>query len=353
MLVKYLGTILNTEGHTYARSDFLENGLFRITQPKYLNDKGSEARFYPYFEEFSPADIEYARKCFRQFNVGNTEYPSNDELIKLHLEPAGRRYSIEEFPTLLAFTDYISVEDYRRAVKQQLYDTVEKFNKFIVEALSCHIGVFSLSKRIDNDQMWTHYASEGRGVALSFKETHSFFHTFKPMEVSYNKSDRASITCYKGDIRINGEYAKSYEIREQFEFKDFFKLYLENKMKYEELFKKLLFTKAPQWMHEMESRIVIPLNYSDKKLQNLIEPDFEDKIPEHFSSVFPKYSEVCLKKIPFDAFDTLFFGYAMSEKDKERIIKLIKSNENLQHLQVKQMYYNIYGSLEFENINLN
>ena len=51
MLVKYLGTILNPEGHTYARSDFLENGLFRITQPKYLNDKGSEARFYPYFQD--------------------------------------------------------------------------------------------------------------------------------------------------------------------------------------------------------------------------------------------------------------------------------------------------------------
>lgn len=82
MLVKYLGTTTNEQNEHIPRSEFLENGLFRMTQPKFLNDKGSEAKFFPYFDKFSPADMAYARKCFFRFNAGiNPEEPSDEQLI--------------------------------------------------------------------------------------------------------------------------------------------------------------------------------------------------------------------------------------------------------------------------------
>lgn len=43
MFVKYLPS---------HRTDFLENGLFRITQPKYLNDPSGEGVFTPFLMTF-------------------------------------------------------------------------------------------------------------------------------------------------------------------------------------------------------------------------------------------------------------------------------------------------------------
>ncbi|UCX04523.1 transposase domain-containing protein [Shewanella glacialimarina] len=62
MLVKYYGLVFDNRTNSWLpRVEFISNGLFRMTQPKYLNDKGSEARLWPYFNEFSPAD--YIMTC--------------------------------------------------------------------------------------------------------------------------------------------------------------------------------------------------------------------------------------------------------------------------------------------------
>ena len=63
MLVKYYGLVFVHRTNRWSpRVEFISNGLFRMTQPKYLNDKGSEARLWPYFNEFSPADYAWAKK---------------------------------------------------------------------------------------------------------------------------------------------------------------------------------------------------------------------------------------------------------------------------------------------------
>ena len=69
MLVKYYGLAFDKEKNTWLpRSNFILNGLFRMTQPKYLNDKGSEARLWPYFNKFSPADYAWAKKSILNFS---------------------------------------------------------------------------------------------------------------------------------------------------------------------------------------------------------------------------------------------------------------------------------------------
>lgn len=60
----------------------------------------------------------------------------------------------------------------------QLTKIAEGINNFLVEALSCHLGILSLSKSDTNEIMWTHYASEGKGLAVTFNKNHPFFNQF-------------------------------------------------------------------------------------------------------------------------------------------------------------------------------
>lgn len=350
MLVKYLGTTTNQH---IPRSEFLENGLFRMTQPKFLNDKGSEAKFFPYFDEFSPADIAYARKRFLKFNAEpNPELPSDEELIKFYLKPAGEQYTLENTPTLLSFTDYDSVEAYNAAQKEKLEKAVKGFNSFILEALSCYIGIFSLSKSAVNELMWTHYANEGMGLAVTFKEEHPFFKEFKPKDVSYKHEDRASITYYEGTIRINGEYSDSFEIKEELNLLNLYKVFSQDSTKYMELIKRLLYSKSEKWEYEEEIRIICPIGLCEKNSEKIIKPSFDLKIPENLLTMFSKYPEICLKKIPFDAFDSIVFGYSVCDSQKEAIIRKAQKNPNLKHLRFEQASHDIYEKIVIKELHL-
>lgn len=350
MLVKYLGTTTNQH---IPRSEFLENGLFRMTQPKFLNDKGSEAKFFPYFDEFSPADIAYARKRFLKFNAElNPELPSDEELINFYLKPAGERYTLEKFPTLLGFTGYDSIEAYNAAQKENLEKAIKGFNSFVLEALSCYIGIFSLSKNAVNELMWTHYANQGMGLAVTFKEEHPFFKEFQPHDVSYKHQDRASITYYEGTIRINGEYSDSFKIKEELNLLNLYKLFSQDSTKYMELIKRLLYSKYEDWKYEEEIRIICPLQLCEGNSGNIIEPSFDSKIPENLLTMFSEYPEICFKKIPFDAFDSIIFGYAVSDSQREDIITKAQRNPNLGHLRFEQADHDIYGKIVIKELHL-
>ena len=110
VLYKYLGLDQNS-----ARITFLDDGLFRITQPRFLNDKHSESRLKPYFNEFSPADLDWARREHAKLQVLDNYIPSDEDLIRLHLEPMLTRY-IDAFPHMLSMIDeqinFNSVDDY-------------------------------------------------------------------------------------------------------------------------------------------------------------------------------------------------------------------------------------------------
>lgn len=354
MLVKYLGTEYDKSNEQWIpRSKFLENGLFRMTQPKFLNDKGSEAKFFPYFDNFSPADMAYARRCFFKINADlNPEEPSEEELINHFLKPAGRTYNLEEFPTLLGFTDYDSIEAYNAAQKEHLEKSVKGFNSFILEALSCHIGIFSLSKTANNNLMWTHYANEGNGIAVTFKEEHPFFKEFKLQDVSYEEENRASITYYKGTIRINGEYSDSFQLEEKTSLLDLYKLISQEKIKYSDLVERLIYSKSKGWNYEQERRIVCPLILCEETLGKTTKPNFEFEVPENSIIDFPSYSEVCLKKIPFDAFESIIFGYSISDLQRKNIINKAQKNPHLKHLKFEQANHDIYGKIIIKELQL-
>ncbi len=343
MLVKYYGLVFDSDDQSWSpRADFISNGLFRITQPKYLNDKGSESRLWPYFNEFSPADYAWARKEHYKLQAVPSYVPSNEELENFFLKPCGIRYG-EQIPHMLRQEGFQSMEEYD---KEQLVIAAERINSFIVEALSCQLGVLSLAKSDTNELMWTHYASEGKGLAVTFDEEHPFFSQFPPKEVSYTADKRASLTYYKGSIRINGAPIKNFQVSS---FQNSFGVLqspLNNGIDVAEFSERLLYSKAEQWSPEDEVRIVCPLILSDKKIGPQIQPDFGVQLPDELSTLFPTYAEINLKQIPFDAFESIVFGYSMSEVDKLKIIELVGKNENLSHLKLRVAKHNIFGKLE-------
>ncbi|HCG8023171.1 TPA: DUF2971 domain-containing protein [Vibrio parahaemolyticus] len=343
MLVKYYGLVFDEDSKSLQpRTEFILNGLFRMTQPKYLNDKGSEARLSPYFNEFSPADYAWARKEHAKIQVDSTYTPSDDELESFFLKPVGSRYG-ERHPFLLRQEGYQSMEEYD---KEQLVIAAEQINSFLVEALSCQLGVLSLSKSDRNELMWTHYASEGKGLAVTFDDKHPFFNQLQPKDVTYTPDKRASLTYYHGAIRINGAPIKDFQSSSFQNSLGVMHSLLSNGIDIVEFSERLLYSKDNQWAYEDEARIVCPLMLCDKKAGSQIQPDFGFKLPDELSHLFHSYSEFNLKEIPFDAFESIVFGYGMSEGHKSKVIELVNKNKNLSHLKLKEAKHNIFGKLE-------
>lgn len=345
MLVKYYGLVFNKLTESFSpRIDFLSNGLFRMTQPKYLNDKGSEARLLPYFNKFSPADYAWAKSQYKKAQANPASYtPSIQELENYYLKPIGRRYG-DSFPHMLKREGFNSMDEFD---EKQLILISEKINSFLVEALSCHLGILSLSKSITNELMWTHYASEGKGLAVTFKSEHPFFKEYQPKDVNYNPNKRASLTYYKGMVRINGKPINNNRNADGNPAKS---LFLSSLYNTDDMAERLIYSKSEQWIYENETRIVCPLNICEESSGTLVKPEFGLELPIEHSRLFESYNEINLKKIPFDAFESIVFGYSMSESDRSAITEAVKKNTKLSHLILREAKHNIYGELQITDL---
>jgi hypothetical protein len=344
VIVKYYGLIYDKKKDLSApRTDFISNGLFRITQPIFLNDKGSEVKLFPYFNEFSPADIEWAKKKFKS-QPNNSGQITDEMLERYYLMPTGIRYG-EAFPHMLkGQTNFDNINDYDR---EQFENLVTHFNEFLLQALSCKIGVLSLAKSDTNEHMWTHYASEGKGIAVTFNKKHEFFKKNLHMDVSYKPEDRATFTYYKGSIRINGELAKNFQIKPK---ESPILSMLHSGIDFNDLSNRLLFTKADNWQLEDETRIVFDLSQRDQSDGDNFIPIVDEKAKEIFPALFTDTPEICLKKIPFDAFESIVLGFCIEPSVEKMIITEVKRNNQLSHIKFKRVKHNIFGKLETEDV---
>lgn len=343
MLVKYYGLAFNDEKKSwFPRADFISNGFFRMTQPKYLNDKGSEARLWPYFNQFSPADYAWARREYYKLQANLKSIPSDEFLESLYLKPRGLRYG-DNFPHLLKEEGLSSMDEYD---ERKLDEIARKINSILIESLSCQLGVFSLSKSDTNELMWTHYASEGKGLAVTFHPEHSFFKQFVPRDVTYSPDKRASLTYYKGAIRINGMPLHKFHSIGEGNSLNFLETLYKNDIDMSELSERLLYSKSEKWASENEVRIICPLSLCEKKIGALVSPDIDIEILEKFPHALNSYSEINLKKIPFDAFDSIVFGYDMSNESKKAIFEMVRKNKELNNIRFRVAKHNIFGEIE-------
>lgn len=307
MFVKYISV---------DRTEFLENGLFRITQPKYLNDPSGEGVFTPFFNNFSDADIQFAYKEYQNSTFYDGSNVSNDFLIKNFLLPSGERYSIDEFPSLRGFDEFNGFNTMDEYDRFHATNFIQHINTNLLKTLNNLVGIFSLTKSLTNLEMWLRYGQHGKGFAISFDSNHSFFKNYKIQKVKYNDNQRASISYYEGIIRING-----IPIPNDLKNADGISKYYFQNLNLQDFFARLLLTKHDRWRSESEYRIVF--NLSD-----------HDEIKAH---------NIYLKKFPFSCFEALTFGWDVSEEDINKIKQIANKNPELSHLKFKQVKY---GQLE-------
>lgn len=298
---------------------FLDNSLFRITQPQYLNDPPGEARFAPFYNRFSEADFEYARKKYQTSWLNDGTIPDDNFLLKNFLLPTGMRYTVEMFPSLRGFVDYETTDEYDRS---QAIQIIEIINNLLLDHMNRMIGIFSLSDSLTNHDMWIKYGQHGKGIALELNKQHQFFQKHPTRKVIYSSEKRASITYYEGCIRING-----IKLKDTYKSPLDVQNHLLNEINLSDLMTRLFFTKNSKWSTENEHRIIFNLQQHDQRNGNIF-----------------------LKKIPFEAFKTLTFGWDTPIKTIEEVSRKIKNKPALSHLKIQKMRY---GQLEnYDNLEI-
>ncbi|WP_159236645.1 DUF2971 domain-containing protein [Raoultella terrigena] len=341
MLVKYLGTVFDENKKRYVpRLSFLQDGLFRITQPKFLNDQGSEFRMYPYFNKFSPADYLWARKQYDKRSDG-VSIPSKELLENVYLKPMGLRYD-DAFPEIVKCAGFQSMEQYDDIAFK---NSVGFLNNFLVEFLSCHLGVFSLCNSDVNENMWTHYASEGKGIAVTFYEEHPYFKQNIPVDVTYRNEDRVSVSYYHGCIRINGERIEDLHPKGGSILNTLYNPFFDYNF-----YKQLICSKSYRWSVENEKRIIFDLASRDAQCGEIVFPALDESIKHIFQSFLNSYPVVCLKKFPFDAIESIVIGFSVSIDIENEIKDIVKNNNKLSHIQLKRAKYDVFGEINTVNV---
>lgn len=164
---------------------------------------------------------------------------------------------------------------------KQLFLMIKKEFDEIINKL---IGILSLTTKFDNLLMWAHYSNEHKGFVVEFDSENDFF---KMKDDNY---------IYKGIQKVN--YSK---IRPH-------KFLIENE--WEEIF----LTKSEEWSYENEYRIIQRLQDADEVKGN-----------------------ISLFKFPKEMIQAIYCGCNMNTLKKERIIEIIKNDNELNHIKVFEM----------------
>lgn len=339
MIYKYLGEAHDASCNAVGpRASCLRDGLFRITQPALLNDKTSEFRAAVYFNRFAPADYEWAYEQERKIQANLSYEPSKEELEQLFLQPVGIRYG-EDMPNLwIGNEKFRSIEDFDR---DQVQEIASRINSTVLGIFSALFGVLSLCEEPDNKLMWTHYGAEGRGIVVGFDEAHECFSGAGLRRVSYDVADRASITYFKGIVRLNGRW-----MLPERDVSRWLSL-MQDKREVRAMMDRFAYVKEPIWAYEQEQRLLIPLSQRDSEVnpsecfRSALDPD----VAAFLEPILPLQPKVCLKKIPFSAFKEVLLGYDVSAVSEQRIKEVLAHNRDLRQVVLKRVRVNVFGDL--------
>ena len=300
IIYKFYG--INTKSEiSMPRISWADNYLFRFTQPDKLNDP-FEVHPRLLFNQYSNEDYQVAYDMALKSNFfQDVQDITKERLEKLFLDP----FPSKRIGDIRPWPQYI--EEYNKT-----FNSFEEFDRYEAELLLKnflynvnHIrGIFSLTKTKRNLLMWSHYASEHKGIALGFDSNHPFFRN-NLYEVLYTK-ERLSISAVKGWIRINGY------TQDEFPNNDI-----------------TTFLRKPTcWSYEKELRMVKFLSESDNESNGIY-----------------------LFRIPPNAIKQLILGARMNKVVKEKLISKIQNNNKLNHIKIYQasLNENKYG-LKFSEI---
>ena len=199
------------------------------------------------------------------------------------------------------------------AVVKQMEDNQEFLLMGIAHQDFDMYGILSMTERIDNLLMWSHYADSHTGFVIGFDPSHDFFDGTK----SNKEYVRSAVNEYIGVLK-KVRYSKT------------------RKIKADSLVKSLdefFFLKSNDWWTEREHRYVLPIAEADE-IRN--EPN----------------STMAFYQIPSDAIVSVTFGLKCSVQQIETVRDILKSRNEYQHIKLyRSKMCNENYDLKIEPIN--
>lgn len=291
---------------------FLENSLFRFSQPSALNDP-EEALPHVRYGRYAPEDYEHARLEAQRY--GNYDI-SDEELEAMHLNPyPARRFDEKAFPDLWPA--------YLKELRQEPFYTIEEFDRFLAEravqlfreSANRSIGIFSLSACADN-HMWAYYSSDHAGIAVVFDTTHDFFRDNGALcPVSYS-DEPIYVSTQLGLIRVAGQQLRQEDVV---------------RGQVGDIPRPLYLRKRPNWQHEQEWRIVRPLH--------------EAVTVKSADMPYPVY----LFRVPPESISAIIIGYKASDEVVGNIQRQVNGNSIWRHLTLQRRVIGPGGRVEMRS----
>jgi hypothetical protein len=281
-------------------SRFLDDSLFRFSQPSALNDP-HEALPELLISEYSEEDLRAARAKVAADGMRDID---DDMLINFFLKSfPSARMDEKSFPGLwpareprLREAPFDSLRELDKAVAERLLElTIGEADK--------SFGILSLSES-NHEALWAYYANDHSGLCITFNAEHEYFENSNILSVEYSARP-IYISSNDGWLRFGGHTVSRDDV-------------LNGKLKFIPL--ELLGRKQMPWSHEKEWRLV----------RSLLEAD---KIIPQTDGISPP---ICLFRIPPEAISGLTFGYKASHATIESVSRSIHHDPKWHHLKVRQ-----------------
>jgi hypothetical protein len=290
---------------------FLDNGLFRFSQPAALDDD-REALPGLMVNAYSKEDIAAAK-----VSAVRDSFPGmpDEELVAWFLTPFGQRMDEKSFPGLWPF--------HQPALRNKPFESSDEYDRAIAEravelanALANRtIGIFSLTEDY-NETMWDRYANYHQGVCIAFNLQHAYFIANPPERILYS-DEPVQVTINHGWVRLGGQtVAKESILRGEMDF----------------LPRELFFRKRIGWQYQKEWRIIKLLCHADEVSADV----------NHTTSAIHLFS------IPPEAISGITFGCSADNTSIERALWVIKEDSRWGHLWIRRRACSPTGVIEEE-----
>lgn len=286
----------------YVPTDqFLDNGLFRFTQPASLNDP-DEARPTVLFNGYAPEDLEAAAVITSR--NGFKKPPDTEYLKDIYLAPyPSGRFDENSFPGLwpaneprLRETPFASHAEFDRAVAERAVELCLKHaNRSLL--------IFSLTSATASDHMWANYANNHQGVEVRFRRNHPFF-ADRLHKIIYS-DEPVRVSSNDGWVRLYGKTVSTEDI-------------LDGKL--QDFPIELVLRKRCGWQREHEVRL-------------LCHPD-EATVVLGQDSIG---NDVYLFEVPPAAIETIVLGYRASNDFVQTVLNKVQTNSRWSEVNVSRL----------------
>lgn len=270
-----------------ARSGILDNWLIRFTQPGSLNDP---FEMKPHISGFGTPEEELA------VATGRWEEHARERYAEL-VERYGNRVSFADFRAGIEKDRAVMIQKAVAKIPNHHAEMASRINKLINDS----VGVLSLCSYPYSLLMWPHYADSHRGFVVEFDTSSPFFSQERPPE-HVNASEEEAI-----------QFAEEYGRLRAVTYSSERPSVAATKLSFN-----LLLTKGLDWEYEDEWRMLMPLQYADKK-------EASDDLG------YP----VCLFKIPPRAITKVIVGCAADPELLARAVS-IRDRVDTQHVAIKK-----------------